>query len=210
MLLGAGQTLSVVFSPDDTVNYTTATATVSVNVISGTSVATGLTDAATGLPIGGVDEWIYDSGGAIVATTQTDVNGVYATPLLPTGDYHVRTFNNRGYIDRWRQGADCLAACGTGGGVAVTVTAGVTQADIDVALAKGGSVEGWAADAATGGPIANMSVDILDDQGRFISSSWTRTDGTYSSAGPGGSYRARTSNSAGYQDQLYDCDVRRR
>jgi uncharacterized repeat protein (TIGR03803 family) len=173
-------------------------------------------DSATLLPLENVDVLVYDANGGFVGKTQTGPDGLFSSPLLPPASYFVRTFNARGYVDQVFGGGPCLAGCDVTQGSAVSIQGGLTVADVDFALTKGGSVAGLITDAATGLPIANVSINVLDVAGRIVASSSTRTDGTYASPGlPPGGYRVRTSNTSGYIERLYDgvscplaaCDV---
>jgi uncharacterized repeat protein (TIGR03803 family) len=175
-----------------------------------------VTDVSTSAALAGIQLLVYDVNGAFAASMATTADGSYASPLLPPGTYFLRTFNNQAYIDELYDDVVCLSDCALGNARAITVFAGGT-ARVDVSLQKGLAIAGHVRDASTGVPVGGASVDVFDDAGNFISSSWTSQAGAYMSTGlPAGSYFARTSNDRGYPEMLYNaitciakrCDVR--
>lgn len=86
------------------------------------------------------------------------------------------------------------------------MTQGTTTSNINVGLAAGGRIAGRVTDAGTGAALPNFTVFIYSASGAFVTSGTSNGSGDYiSSTGLlTGSYFARTSNSAGYIDELYD------
>src|SRR6185436_9505215 len=125
---------------------------------------------------------------------------------LQAGGYYVRTFNDLGYVDELYNDIACPRGfCANTGGTAVAVPASGTTAGIDFALSLGGKVTGIVRDAATLVPLANVNVTIVDAAGNSASSSNTNSLGQYAAIGlQAGTYKARTSNSLGYVNELYD------
>jgi hypothetical protein len=78
-------------------------------------------------------------------------------------------------------------------------------AGVDFALARGGQVTGTVTDAGTGLPLQGVWVWIYDDAGNLVSYDTTDSAGVYTTEPvPAGTYYARTSNSLGYIEELYD------
>ncbi|MFO1430472.1 MAG: SdrD B-like domain-containing protein [Candidatus Competibacteraceae bacterium] len=136
--LSAGQNLSNV----DSGMYIAGTAPASIGdrVWYDTN-GNGIQDSGEpGLP--GVTVKLYNSAGSLVATTQSDLNGLYAFTGLPAGNYTVQfvaptgdVFSPQGINDGnpnpTQRDSDPNPATGT---VAVTLTAGQTRTDIDAGL----------------------------------------------------------------------------
>jgi hypothetical protein len=134
-------------------------------------------DAGTGLPLSDVQVYVYDAAGHYVAYGQSSGSGAYVLSSgLPTGTYFARTVNWAGYLDELYDNLACPGgSCSVTSGTPIAVTAGTTRGGIDFSLARGGRIGGTVTNAATGTPLANVKVDF-----------------------------ARTSNQAGYLDELYN------
>ena len=186
----------------------TATSGIDFQLARGGRVAGTVSDAATGLPIGGVSVSIVTSTGSTVASATTDLSGNYLSQAgLPAGSYFVVTRNSQGYINEVYPGALCVGSCNVAAvGTPVTVAAGSTASGIDFALGAGGRVAGHVTDVASGAPIGNVSVRVSDPTGRSVSSGFTDALGGYLTQEglPSGTYYLRTSNSVGFKDELYD------
>ncbi len=161
--------------------------------------------STAGTPLANV--WLYfrDSGGNWAGSASTDASGNYVSGGLSSGTYYVRTYNCLGYLDEVYDDVSCPGgSCSSTTGTPVSVTAPSTTAGIDFVLAPGGRVAGRITDAS-GAPLANVSVQFYDSAGAFRGSGYTDASGVYTSTGmPSGTYYARTSNSSGYFDELYD------
>jgi 5-hydroxyisourate hydrolase-like protein (transthyretin family) len=166
-----------------------------------------VTDAATGLPLSGVTIRIYDTGGGIVDYGSTSGSGAYTTAALPPGTYHARTSNAAGYVDELHDGLPCGGgACSPTSGAAIAVTAGSMVTGIDFALAGGGRLTGTVTDASTGLPVAGVQVAVYSASGSYVAYGYTNSSGAYTTGTglPSGTYYARTSNSQGYLEEVYD------
>jgi hypothetical protein len=164
-----------------------------------------LTDAATGVPLASVYLEVDDSGGSYVTYAYTDSSGLYTTgSMLPTGSYFVRTLNSQGYFDEVY--SDVSWPCAVTSGTPVGVTAGATTTGIDFALSPGGRIRGTVTDGLTGQPLSDVYVLVYDWKGSQATTGRTDASGTFTTEKGlrSGTYYARTSNSRGYVDELYD------
>jgi hypothetical protein len=96
-----------------------------------------VTDAITSAAIADVAVQIFNAGGGLVTTSSTDPSGNYATTLLDSGSYFVKTLNTQGYIDLINVNIPCAAgACPpVTTGTAVPVVAGV-RSPVDFRLSR--------------------------------------------------------------------------
>ena len=170
-----------------------------------------VTDTAspTANPLGAVQMTLYSSTGQFITTTTTDINGNYVFAGLGTNSYLVRSSNSLGFIDQVYNGGgavlECLS-CTPTTGFAIAVSAGSTTANINFALAAGGRISGIVTDDL-GNPLQGITVQIYRGTGGgFVTTGVSSVTGAWTSnAGlPVGTYVARTSNSLGYIDKLYD------
>jgi hypothetical protein len=174
------------------------------------SLATGglvtgtVTSRATGLPLESISVNVYTAAGLLVANGVTNSLGVYKTGGMPPGTYYVRSSNSRGYIDMLYSGKDCTG-CNPTGGTPVTVALGSPTIGVDMALASGGRIRGTVT-LEGGAPAAAVGVAIFSASGSQVTNGFTDSSGNYVTYGglPGGTYYARTNNSAGLIDELYD------
>ena len=189
-----------------TVSSGATTSGVDFGLAQGGTVGGRVTDAATAAPLADVQVEIYDSSGSSVDYAYTDGSGQYVTTTgLPAGTYYARTYNWIGYFDELYDDILCTVSCPTTGGTPVPVTAGATTTGIDFALTRGGQIGGTVSDAGTGAPLAGVSVTVYTSSGAWAA--WGSTDGSGHYAVGGlltGTYYARTSNSLGYIEEVYD------
>ena len=169
-------------------------------VISGTVTNTQATT------LSGVSVSIYNSAGSFVGSGLTTVSGQYNSPGLPTGTYFARTSNSQGYIEQLYNGATCLGSCLVTAGTPISVTAGAPTSNVNFALAPGAVFRGTVTNASTSAALANVSVQLYNAGGAFITSLSTNTSGNYTTLTgiPAGTYFARTFNSQGFLDELYN------
>jgi Carboxypeptidase regulatory-like domain len=167
-----------------------------------------VTDAGTGLPLGGVEVDIYNSAGSLVTYGYaSSVTGVLTGfSGLPSGTYHAVTYNYLGYIDELYNNIACPGSCTVTSGTAISVTVGMTTTGIDFALAAGGRISGTVTDAGTALPLTSTSVYVYSSSGSQVTRGYTDSSGVYTTESglPSGTYYARTSNSKGYIDELYN------
>ena len=163
--------------------------------------------SGTGIPNANV--YFLDASGAQFGGVTTDGSGRYSSGVgLPGGQYHVRTTNNAGLLDQYYDhkctGSSCLPTSTD----SVTVTAGADTPGIDFDLGYSASITGVVTDATTALPIAGVRVQLWTVEGETASaqaSAPTTSDGryTFSNLVPGVRY-ARTTNTIGYIDEVYD------
>ncbi len=187
-----------------TVTVATNATTPNVNAILATgSVITGVITAAdTSAPLPGAYTTIHSATtGAFVSDVYADMDGEYQTPGLPAGAYKVyvdaRSWLN--YIGEWYNNASSFGAALT-----ITVPGAGTTANINVALARGGSISGFAYDGVTGLPLSNLSAYFYDTPSGNIANFVVGNNwGFYQSPGlPSGQYKVWFFRS-GYWSQYY-------
>jgi hypothetical protein len=172
------------------------------------TIAGTVTDAGTGAPLAGVSVVVYAGGGSYVTETSTNVQGSYTTPVVVPGTYYLRTVNSVGYIDELYNNIPCPGgSCpAVTTGTAVSAVGGSTTPDVDIALTLGGTISGVITNAATGLPVANVTVNVYRANGAGTGSGVvTDASGAYFKTSlPTGMYYVRTSNAQGYVDELYN------
>lgn len=167
----------------DQLSVAAAEATSSAGAITGTVVRSD-----TGAPLEGIavsahsQDFLGPQGNAV-----TDAMGNYIVVGLPAGEYIVE-FGGAWYADHifvheyW--GGSYESA-----GPLVSVTEGATTTGIDASLEVGGTISGVVTDAATGLPLAGVTVGIDRSSGGLPT---TAADGRYTLVGlPPGDYRVR-------------------
>lgn len=178
----------------------------------GARISGRVTDQATGNGIPGVRVNVLKPPYGTVASLSTDGFGYFSNTAaailgrgLPTGGYYVQTNNTQGYLDELYDNIPCLG-CDVTAGTKVQLTSGATTSGVNIALARGGRIAGTVTRAATGDPVALLTVRIYDSTGRPVSSLTTDHLGAYRSGGlPAGTYYVAASvNAADYVDELYD------
>ena len=176
-----------------------------------------VTDAVTSAPIANMTVLIHNSFGSVIASVTTNDSGNYVTPPLSEGTYFARTFDSLDYMDELYDNIECEDGCAITNGTPITVTVGATTTGIDFALAKGGRISGRITDEATGQPLSNISVRILNPTISLILSATTDSSGNYivEELLPPGTYYVGTSTSSIYINEAYDnipcqdCDLTR-
>lgn len=158
-------------------------------------------------PLQGVEVKIYDSNGNVVTSGFANSSGVYTTPaVLATGTYYALS-NSPDYVNEVYNNRTCAVNCNPVSiGTPIAVTSGSTTTDIDFELNEAAVITGKVTDAATSLPLANVAVHVffpLTDVPTLIV--LTDNEGNYSTMNflRAGSYLARTANSSGYIDELY-------
>jgi carboxypeptidase family protein len=164
------------------------------------------TTDTTPVPIPGVSVSLVTSTGSFVSSNSTDGQGNYTLSGIVPGDYFLKTFNSRGYIDQVYNGLDCVN-CTVSAGTPITITQGVVVTGKDFALNPGGRISGTVTDnATTPNPLSGITVEVYRATGSFVSSTTTTATGAWVSATglPPGDYVVKTRNTLGYVDRLYD------
>jgi hypothetical protein len=145
--------------------------------ISGTVVGLG------GGALQSINVSVYDGDGRRVASAFTDAAGNYTTsPGLPSGTYRVEFAGGLGYLGHYYNGAATLEAA-----TPLVVTAPSLRTGINATLAPGGKISGTVTSAATGLPLAGISVSASGEGGSDFD--FTDAGGNYELIGLGsGSY----------------------
>ena len=190
------------------ITVTAGSTTTGVNfaLTAGGKISGTITDAATSRPIWDVLVQFYAPGGGLIGSVRTDFSGFYTSPVgLTTGRYYVRASNFDNYVHQVYANIEC-AACDVTTGIPVSVTAPSTTTGINFALRTGGRISGTVTDAATSSPLANVLVEIFNSSGDHITLAITDNLGSYTSspALPSGTYYARTFDTPGYVEELYN------
>lgn len=147
---------------------------------------------------------IYNGAGSFITSANTNDAGNYLTSVgLPAGTYFARV-NATGYIGELYDNVLCTN-CFVTGGAPITVSAGATTTGIDFSLAQGGRVTGRIVDN-NGNGIEGVRVNLTDVATNMSGGSGTTAaSGVYSVFGvPTGTYVAKTSNSVGFIDEIYN------
>ncbi len=170
-------------------------------VASDTGAITGTVTAAdTGWP---VYCWVYakDSNGQNIGSDYAG-DGRYEISDLPVGVYRVYFSPYSPYVPVYYGGVDDLSAA-----TPVTVTAGVTVANINQIVPLGGVITGVVSDGSSGLP--GVYVYAYEVTGGYDSqSTYSGPDGSYRLEGlESGGYRVHFSPRSPYRDEWYD-DVR--
>jgi len=182
-------------------------------LLSSASLITGqVTDDSSGTPLKDIHVYAYKNLGnnrwGWSGSTHTDSNGRYSVGHLTAGTYRIGFFDwqNRIYFTTYYNSVDSLE-----NGQDVVVASESTISDIDVALMKGGHIQGKVTDSS-GNPLANMNVQVryLDNHNRWrwVGSSQTDANGNYDVSGLNtGNYRLMVSDGVWpqrYHAKYYD------
>jgi hypothetical protein len=132
-----------------------------------------------------------------IASGPTDTGGTYAIVGLASGLYSIRTYASpANYADEWYANVPVTGALLPEEAAEVSITAGLTNAGVNFALAAGAAVSGLVSEASllpgTTQGIAGVSVELYDSNGTPIADDVTAYDGTYEISSLGaGVYYAR-------------------
>ena len=148
---------------------------------------TGRVTDVGGTPLNSITVFVGNQDGSYQNYVYTNASGIYTATALPSGDYRAffrpsafipESYNNQ---PEYYQGDP------------IPVSAPNTVGGIDAVLELGGAVRGTVTDAATGLPIKDIFVEVLDANGGRVESTYTQADGTYQTATtlPSGSYKVR-------------------
>ena len=161
-----------------------------------------VTDGVTHIAIPSICVQGYNSSGTVVASTQTNTNGLYTISALPTGSYRVGFVEcgTSTYVTQYYHGKASLASADP-----ILVTAGATTSGIDAAMIPEGQISGTVTDSATHAPLAGISVYAYDSSGRLVGGTQTDASGAYTTDGmAAGSYRVGFFGASPYASQYYN------
>ncbi len=173
------------------------------------AIAGTVTDAATSDPLQAIDVEIFDASGSLAASGSTDAMGSYTVGGFAVGTYFATTSNNAGFLDELYDDLPCPGGgsgdCDPTTGTPIAVSDGTTSAGIDFALERLGAISGTVTSAATGDPIAFVTVEIFDAGGSLVANGLTDALGNYTAGGLlAGIYFATTRSISELLDELYD------
>ncbi|MEP7190250.1 MAG: carboxypeptidase regulatory-like domain-containing protein, partial [Roseiflexaceae bacterium] len=155
-------------------------------LVPGGTLSGRVTDTS-GTPLKDITVFVGNQDGSYQDYVYTNASGIYTATALPSGDYRA-FFRPSAYIpESYNNQPEYYQ------GDPITVTAPNTVGGIDAVLEVGGAVRGTVTDAATGLPIKDIFVEVLDATGDRVESARTQADGTYQTATnlPSGSYKVR-------------------
>lgn len=139
-----------------------------------------VTAASTAGAVGDYEVDLYDASMTELQSTCTGVDGKYGFTGLGTASYFVdfsgqsKCAPPNNLAPQWYDG-HISASLAT----PVPVTDGVDKPNIDAALQDGSEITGTVTSAATGLPVANVSVQVFDFSGPLLETVCTAPDGTY-------------------------------
>lgn len=131
---------------------------------------------------------------------------------FPPGTFFLSTFLLRnnfsiggGYIDELYDNVSCpYGSCGLTTGTAINF-AGGSVSGINMALSRGGGIEGRITNAAGGAGLAGVTLRAYNTAGNLVAVSGSNPDGDYRLDGlPSGDYFVTTDNVLGFQDEVWD------
>lgn len=172
----------------------------------GGSVAGTVAEAATGVPLQGVNVSLYTRVGTSVTFTgsaSTSASGTYLVPGLATGTYFALTSSSPGasHTNEIFNDILCPGQCSTNlavdSGAPIDVVAGATTGGVDFALSPAARISGRVVNAQTSAPIQGVNVSAYARIGlnvTFMGSASTNANGDYTVGGlPTGTYYLYTS-----------------
>jgi hypothetical protein len=179
-------------------------ATANFAMTRGASVSGTVTDFGTGLPVRNAFITITSFANPDGTGATSNDAGVFTVSGLVPGTYFANV-SASGYIPQIYNGIPCGGeSCEEPSGTPFTVVAGAPTTGINFALRVGGRITGRITDASSAG-IEGVDVAIYDVDGNYFGGGTTSATGTYAVIGlPSGSYVAKTDNSLGYIDEMYD------
>ncbi len=183
------------------------TATIDFALSPGGRISGTVTNASGGAPLQNILVQLFSATGANLGSFNTNASGVYTTRGLPDGTYYLRTSNTQGFVDKLFDNRSCPGAvCPPTTGTAVVVAGTGTVGTRNFALAQGGRISGTITNAATAAPLqSGFSVQVYTEAGVLAGQVSPDASGNYlTSAVPAGRYYIRSTNSAGFIDELYD------
>ncbi len=144
------------------------TANVNITLTVSGNITGKVTDATTGTGLANVIVSAVPSNSQISGgqSTITDSNGTYRLDTnLPTGTYNVSTTLATGYISQTLTG--------------INVTAGVTTANVNLALPKSGIIIGTVRDSISNALLSSILVSAVSNTGVFATFASTNSTGQY-------------------------------
>ncbi len=165
-----------------------------------------ITDGTTGLPIEDAGVEVFTEDGRRVMTALADASGVYWSSGLPTGNFILRAYSWAGYLAELYDDVVCLDDCDFSEATPVAVIQPAITSGIDFTLETGAVINGTVTHEASGSPISNADVLILDDEGMPIVDAIVDQFGSFDSGAiPAGTYFVLTDSWGDWMvDEVYD------
>lgn len=177
---------------------------INLNLANGGSISGTVRNSATNLPIPGATVQVYNAAAVPVAQIATNPSGNYELPNVANGNFFVRTQNALGFVNEVYNNRPCGGYCDLLNGNAVTIAGGVPVGLVDFSLDAGGSISGRLTNASSAAGIALAEVQAIDVNGLIASRTNTNASGNYTLGGlQPGNYKLRSSNTAGFVNQIY-------
>jgi hypothetical protein len=174
----------------------------------GGSITGQVTSTTSGLPISGVSVQVYDvnNPNSQLSSIATDGSGNYTLGGLATGSYYVRAQGTGNFIGEVYNNVTCSNCnLSSAGGTAIPVTAGSVATGINFSLASGGTITGTVVNSNGNTPLQGISVQLSTATNNNAGSIQTNASGVFTIAGlPAGTYYAKTTNSQGFIDKIFD------
>jgi 5-hydroxyisourate hydrolase-like protein (transthyretin family) len=186
-----------------------ATGAYTLNIGLGGEISGTVTAEATGDYLDNVVVKSWDTDGRYIGSDYSDSEGNYSLMGHVTGSFYAGTdlTSDSPFIDELYDDIMCPggpgAGCDLSEGSQILVTNGATST-ADLALTTGGRITGTVSDVGTGIGISGVNLEIFNDAGTYIRSTYTDSDGQYEIEGLlDGSYFL-VAESSSYVDTLYD------
>ena len=165
---------------------------------------------------------VFD-GGSVIKTVTSNGDGSYLLSGLPESTGYAVCFqagsntsgpSSAGYGAQCYRGADWNPSTAPpGAATPVAVTAGSTATGVDASLSTAGAISGTVTAAPDGAPLTQVTVEVFDADGQYVTQTSTAGDGTYTVLGLPASATGYTvcfdaafasgGSAAGYRDQCY-------
>ncbi|MGD9906022.1 MAG: carboxypeptidase regulatory-like domain-containing protein, partial [Vicinamibacterales bacterium] len=173
-----------------------------------------VTNAATGATVAGGRVRLCPASGLCVNSATTTADGTYSV-TVPAGTYYAFTtgFNTQGLLNEIFDDKACVLGCSDAEAIAtgtpIAVAGAATVTGRNFALTPGGTVTGTITDAATGNPLAGVTVTLWTRLSagtiNFVASAASDASGVYTvQAVRSGTYYATTGNTQGYINEIFN------
>jgi hypothetical protein len=143
---------------------------------------------------------LFDGAGAYIPASVTWSNGTYTVNGVLPGTYKVEFIpDSQVLAPQYYNGAATLASA-----AAVTVSSGMTTGNVSVTLTAASTVSGTVTAAQGGSPLGGLEVDLVNNQGNTVATTFTNADGTYTLTGvPAGAWYVKFDGGRAYNGQYY-------
>jgi O-glycosyl hydrolase len=169
-------------SEEEKVAVTTGEVTPHINAAlqPGAEITGLVTTKGTKAPIGGITVCADPRTTGYGECGETNASGEYSIVALVTGEYYVY-FSGEGrlnYIAQYYNGKSTY-----GESTSATATQGSTTPNINAVLEVGAEISGRVTVAKSKGPLANVSIEVQESNGTYVTSASTNSAGEYLAIG---------------------------